>query len=65
MSLAIALEGRGKCLPDQHTQCTEGCNENGGRKGVRSKVGDFSNGNYHSTTISLQLRVSRMRVAYG
>lgn len=52
------------CLPDQDTQCTEGCHENCGRKGICSEIGNFSNGDYHSTIISMRLRVSWTRFAY-
>lgn len=37
---------REECLPDQNTQRTEWCHQNGWRKGVGGEVGDFTDGDY-------------------
>lgn len=55
VSNVASYRREGGCVPDQHTQCTERCDENRGRKGIGGKVGNFTNAHYSSVR---QLRVS-------
>jgi hypothetical protein len=64
LSATVAgLRKEGGCVPDQHTECTEGCDEDGGRKGIGGEVGNFTNSHY-SNVRQLRVPLGSMEISY-